>query len=377
MKQFMADTQSNKFELIQNYRSGRNLVSFTNRYVETIRERLKNTEIESVTNQSGNATIIQYSSENLIVPLAEDVYNVPLSGTTCILTRTNDESGLVLGALRNKGLNAQLIQSNDGFLLSDLLEVRAYMDMIRIEETTTIPLDHWEAAKRKFQKQYKGYLWTPRVISLIQDFEQTNPKTRYSSDFQTFIVESKLEDFVHPMSDTIYISTFHKAKGREFDNIFILLQNGVDTTEEFKRTLYVAMTRSKQNLVIHIHGSGLKLFASESTKWITNDLTYPSPSELTIQLSHEDVQLNFFITRQSHFMKLKTGDLLRVDSDGCADQEGNFLVRFSKKFTETISKQKKKGYFLDKAYANFLVFWRNTTDQEVLIILPVVHFKGN
>jgi len=66
-----------------------------------------------------------------------------------------------------------------------------------------------------------------------------------------FIRESKLEDFLGDDGETIFVSTIHKAKGKEFENVFIMLENCDLSSDEKKRPLYVAMTRAKQNLFIH------------------------------------------------------------------------------------------------------------------------------
>ena len=48
---------------------------------------------------------------------------------------------------------------------------------------------------------------------MIKAFEVTNPKTKYKSDLEIFIRESRLEDFCGNSNEIIYVSTIHKAKG--------------------------------------------------------------------------------------------------------------------------------------------------------------------
>jgi ATP-dependent DNA helicase RecQ len=81
-----------------------------------------------------------------------------------------------------------------------------------------------------------------------QKFEESNPKKKYKSDLEVFIRESKLEDFYNENGETIFVSTIHKAKGKEFDNVFIMLENFNPATDEAKRQLYVAMTRAKRKI---------------------------------------------------------------------------------------------------------------------------------
>jgi superfamily I DNA/RNA helicase len=73
------------------------------------------------------------------------------------------------------------------------------------------------------------------VNNIIKQFEATNPIKKYKSDWKTFLIESKIEDFVNIEAGTIYVSTIHKAKGKEFENVFIMLRNFKPYTDENKR----------------------------------------------------------------------------------------------------------------------------------------------
>jgi len=89
LSSFITEKQATKYELITNYRSKSNLVSFTNQFLKTIDKRLK--EIPIVANQPGNGKIriIHYNNGNLITPLIDDILSTGLSGTTCILNNKN------------------------------------------------------------------------------------------------------------------------------------------------------------------------------------------------------------------------------------------------------------------------------------------------
>ncbi len=52
------------------------------------------------------------------------------AGTTCVLTKKNDEALQITGLLVKNGLQAKLIQSNDGFNLYNLLEVRFFLSSL-------------------------------------------------------------------------------------------------------------------------------------------------------------------------------------------------------------------------------------------------------
>lgn len=52
----------------------------------------------------------------------------------------------------------------------------------------------------------------------FEDFELTH-KTYYYSDLLEYIFESDIEDFIAADDKSVFISTIHKAKGREFDTV--------------------------------------------------------------------------------------------------------------------------------------------------------------
>lgn len=378
MSKLMNELQFDQKELVQNYRSGKNVVSFTNRYATSIPDRLKKFDSISAVPGSGLVMIHQYKSDNLITPLIEDVCSVSLNGTTSILTPTNEEASIVVGLLKQKRVPARLIQSNEGFALSNLYEVRAFMEMVLDDGVTTISKDTWNDAKKSFNQKFQNWLWTSHVNRLVKTFEELNPKTMYASDFMAYIEESKLSDFVYESSDTVLVSTFHKSKGREFDNVFILLQNGIDEIEKFKRALYVAMTRAKKNLVIHIKGNALNRFADDQVQIIQNNQIFDEPSKIARMVTHKDVTLSFFTGKQEIINQLKTGDPLLVNSDGCTTIDNRFVLRFSSAFDKELKELEKKGYKPVSAKINYLVYWSEDPGKEVLIVLPemVLHKQG-
>ena len=111
--------------------------------------------------------------------------------------------------------------------------------------------------------------------NIIREFESTNTRIKYKSDLEVFIQESKLEDFLGSDNETIFVSTMHKAKGREFDNLFIMLDR-FDVSQDEKRLRIVAMTRAKQNLTIHTNGNYLDNIQAEGLVSIVDEKELPS-----------------------------------------------------------------------------------------------------
>ncbi len=377
LEQFIRIDTAIKHELVVNYRSKNNLVEFANRFVKRIPHRLKENPIISIQADNGKVKLVRYHGGNLVQPLVNDLLTVGLSGTTCVLTKTNEEALQVTGQLLKNKMQAKLIQTNDGFILNCLLEVRFFLDEVKVENDVHVISDEiWENAKSELFLKFKNSTKLGVCKNIIKDFEATNPKKKYKSDLDTFIRESKLEDFFNENGETIFVSTIHKAKGREFDNVFLLLENFNPETDDVKRQLYVAITRAKQNLTIHVNSDFLNDVYDGDIEKVDDREIYDAPNELIMQLSHENVYLGYFEYVQNRISHLVSGDLLVVKEDGCANINGDLVLKFSRKFLEVIAAKKSKGYLLKRACINYIVYWLpEGKKQEVKIVLPEICFE--
>ncbi len=382
-------------ELLTNFRSSKNLVLFTNEFVKNIQNRLKENPIQANSKENGIINITSYSDENLIVPLFNEIIKTELQGTTGILTKTNEEALQITGLLLKNKMKARLIQSNDSFNLFNLNEVRYFLDKLYFDETSSSRIigdETWQEAKQQLFSDYSTSKDLDICKKLIHDFESINPKKKYKSDLESYIKESKLEDFITGNGETILVSTMHKAKGREFDNVFMMLVNQNLVRDEDKRLLYVAMTRAKANLHIHFNtklNNGLvnNSFVKNGLEKVlttiqTDNLTikhdqncWDCPSELVMHLSFKDVWLDYFTGKQYAINRLKSGDILYIKDTECQDKNGKSILKFSKSFNDEIEKLKTQGYTLTKCEVNHIIYWQKEgSDNEIKIVLPEVWF---
>jgi ATP-dependent DNA helicase RecQ len=374
---FMLVNNAVKHELVENYRSKSNLVEFTNLFVNQIQNRQKELPIIPIHSESGRIKIVRYQSDNIISPTVEDILSTDLSGTTCVLTKGNEEALQITGLLLKRGYQAKLIQTNDGFNLYNLLEVRFFLSRLCLDDEVFIIDDEvWDNAKRELNKKFRISTKLEVCNSIISDYEATNPKRRYRSDLELFIRESKLEDFFNQNGESIFVSTIHKAKGREFDNVFLMLENFTPKTDEAIRQLYVAMTRAKENLFIHLNSNFLDHFKVDYLETVDYRDVYFQPNELIMHLTFRDIWLDYFINKQNLVSKLVSGDILLVNGNECLNSNGESVLKFSQSFTRKLETMKEKNYSLKSAKVNFVVYWlKEGAEHEVLIILPELYFE--
>ncbi|HYG40634.1 MAG TPA: RecQ family ATP-dependent DNA helicase [Cytophagales bacterium] len=374
--QFINEKKALKHELVENFRSKSNLVDFSNQFVKQIRNRLKENPIQGKKKEKGKIRIVKYKSPHLITPLVNDILRSELTGSTCVLTNTNDDAFQLAGLLVKRGLKSKLIQSNDAFNLYNLAEVRFFLSRLNIRDDTYFISDEcWERAKRELVTQYSKSSKLEICKNIVKEFEAVNNVKKYKTDLEVFIREFKLEDFINQTGETIVVSTIHKAKGREFDNVFLMLPNFNCDWDEGKRLLYVGMTRAKENLIIHLNGSYLDFIEVDGIERIEDHGAYSEPDSFVMQLSFKDVFLDYFFNKQNHLSSLKGGDELKVNGIECFNSQGQPVLRFSKQFLNVVEGKKQQGFVLKSAKVNFIVYWKGEgMDQEVKVVLPEVEF---
>ena len=94
--------------------------------------------------------------------------------SVAVLTATNDEALQVTGLLIKNGVRARLIQSNDGFRLINLAEIRFVFETIDAELNSPVISDSlWEKAKFALQNRYADSACLQNCMQLLDDFEST------------------------------------------------------------------------------------------------------------------------------------------------------------------------------------------------------------
>lgn len=377
LAQLMEHEGARKYELLDNYRSRANLVDFTNAYAAVLRGRLKDHNVLAVSKELGQIRVSRYANGNLVTPFVKTMTGGDLSGSACALTRTNDEALQVAGLLSTAGFPVKLIQSNDQFRLNDLLEVRAFVGLVKGDSPAPlVDEEHWESAKRQVRRQFDRSTALDVFDRVIRAFESVNRERRYVSDLTAFIRESRMEDFYGEMGETIFVSTIHKAKGKEFDNVFLLLDGFRLGNEEQKRQLYVAMTRARRNLWIHLTGAFLDHIRVDGLRRELVREKYEPPELLAMQLSHRDVVLHTCVYNQAATVGLQSGDTLEILEDGWVGANSRRIVKFSGKFMELYARKLQQGYAPSHGRVNFMVWWRDQDgDAEYKLVLPEIYLR--
>ena len=338
----VVDYNATLYEMTDNYRSAQEIVNHANRFVRRIPNRMKHTPIKAVTTDKGVVKTIPTDAKFVIQRSA-------INGSTAILTRTNEQALQVAYQLEQHGIRALLVQSGSGFRFINLAEVRYFVKYLG-DDGSVISKDVWETAKERTCQNYATSRLLPAMKHFWEDYEQIN-RTIYRSDLHQFLLESDVEDFVSFDNNCVFVSTIHKAKGREFDTAHLFVSEPDTTDPDDLRTIYVGLTRARRNLYIY-------------NKPVLDQ------TNISISLNLHDVWLDYFKERKDKVLRLRSGDGLKYSNGYLISQQGDYIACLSKARKQQMEELYQKGYHVISVQVSYILAWRPREEpQEVAVCL--------
>ena len=328
MQSLISQEGAKMYEMTDNYRSAKAIVDCANRFVQRIPNRMKHAPIQSATGEEGKVMTIK-SLQNA---------EIKVQGGTAILTRTNEETMQVAYELEQRGLHATVAQSMGGFRFGNLAEVRYFIKQIGKDDEVTISKEKWQEAKKRTLKTYASSTCLEVMRHFFADFEAIN-RVYYLSDLREFIIESEIEDFIASDDKSVFVSTIHKAKGREFDTVYLMSTIPDGRQVEDMRAYYVGLTRAKRNLYL-----------------VTNPPT--EYSSISIALNMHDIWLDYFKGRKDTVLCLRSGDSIQYKDDYLYNQQGISVAALSATGKDKIKAWTDKGYEVTSAKVSYTLAWR-------------------
>ncbi len=344
-------------EMTENYRSSSHVIQFANSFAKNISRRLKTTPITPVRKDDGWVGIYHHASKYMYLPLVDNLIAHKESKSTCILTQTNEEAVIIVALLRKHGIQSKLVQSMEGFRFSNIAEVKYFLKYIdKRVSTPLIPDEIWEEAKRATFELYNNSQCLPYLRRCIELFEQIY-RAKYRTDLWEFVFESYVEDFCDVSNAEVVVSTIHKAKGREFDDVYMLISDTPYKDDKLFRQYYVGITRAKNRLFIHTNSDIFSKLPAD--KYYNDNKQYPMPEEIVLQMSHKDVFLDFFKNIKRDVLALRSGDPLILEEPYfMVPSNHRAVAKLSTGMQNVISSWKEKGYSISSASVRFVVAWK-------------------
>ena len=376
MQSFISDFQAVKYEMTDNYRSCRDIVQFSDRFIRRLDKRMKKQGCTAISQEDGLVFLTKHNSGNLYTPIINQLKHNGIKGTVCVMTNTNDEAVQMAGLLLKEGFRTKLIQSGGSFRLADLAEIRYFMKQIDKRTSTPIISDvAWGEAKEKTLLTYTQSNLQEYLQSFFHAFESTN-KVKYRSDLGDFVFESNIEDFCFADKKTVLVSTIHKTKGREFDTVYMMLARNEDETAENIRKLYVGMTRARKSLYIHTCTAIFDGIRHENVEYVEDNTPYSAPNDISVQLTHRDVYLDFFKDKKEKILSLRSGQPLWFKDNGFYSATGDCVAVLSAKKRNELQELHRQGFSVYAAEVAFIAAWRSENDTvESAVMLPKMHLR--
>lgn len=325
--------------------------------------------------------LVSHLASDFAVAVVEEWICERIPGSSCILTWTNEEALRVFSCLLQKGVKARLVQSNDGFRLSDLAELRYFRQLVMKQEgASVISSKFWEEARRQLCEAYTASACLADCLALIDAFAET-AHVKYKSDFDDFLNEAKIEDFGCAEKGTVTISTIHKSKGKEFDSVYIMLNGVEQLTDEKRRAIYVGITRAKKALRVHFSDSTLfSGIDADGVERVNDNRVLKKHSDVIVQLTHRDVVLDFFLDKKAAVCTLRSGEILDIDGyylSASVNGRRMRVAKFSQTFVNRLSEFADKGYKPSFAKVRYVVAWKKEDAvQEVAVLLPDLYLSA-
>ncbi len=373
MYRLTRESGSRLVEMTENYRSARHPVCFANEFAQAIRKRIKTAPVISMRKEDGWVEVTRHCSPHMYQPIARDLTDHRGNGTSCILTQTNEEAAIMAALLRKQGIGSKLIRSMDGFRFGNLAEMRCFLKHIgKRTQTPVIPQETWDEARRATAAAYEGSRNLAYVMRCVELFEQTSP-TKYVGDFKEFVFESSVEDFCDVSGAEVVVSTIHKAKGHEFDDVYMLIADNPRKDDALMRRYYVGMTRARNRLFVHTDGDCFGGLTAD--RRLTDPRQYAEPEEIVLQLSHKDVFLEYAKGLKRELLALKGGDSLEYrDCTLYGAPGGKPMAKLSASMQAAMQEWRAKGYRVKSATVGFVVAWKPKDapkeGQETAVLLP-------
>lgn len=357
MRQLLADDKSTFVEMTENYRSTQHVVAFANAFVKGIHNRMKQTPILSMSKDEGTVVVTHHASHIMFQRVVSDLLRQRNSGTISVLTHTNEEAVILVALLRKHGLRSKLIQSMDGFRFWNMAEVRLFLKYIERDTHTPIVTDEvWNEAKQKTFQAYATSSSLPYLKRCIELFEKIN-KAKYLTDFKELVFESTTEDFCDTSDADVVVSTIHKSKGCEFDDVYMLVSQPQHVTDSEMRSYYVGMTRARKRLFIYTNSTLFDRLPADIHQ--VDQTPYVFPDEVMLQLSHKDVNLGFFKSRKKEILSLRSGEKLCFANNLLyVPNNQQPVAQLSQKMQAELAQWASKGYLVSSATIRFIVAWK-------------------
>lgn len=394
IKQFEQKFQAEKIIFTHNYRSTQALVDFTSHFIDhQANHRIKSwynfLSARSDENLFNSTSTIQTrnSEGNYLYGILEALKSLNSQQSIAVLYHDNETGLLINSLLKQHNYNTKLL-FEQGYSLSMTLEVKNFLERCKADKKSSKEshYNNLEYIKTQYGKNKNSDFieWS------LQELYEINSYVSYNTLYEYLSQASSTDLHTTKNEKSITLSTFHKAKGSEFDTVIVCFdpdksdrnrQWNNERFNEMKRLVYVALTRAKNNLIIlgnQINNKHFELLYSLSPLKINKTYAHQELSQIQLITSLKDINLGFnkrtpiklsttfpftskifYNDKTNEFMDLEKWRLLQKGSKFLLSDDGNnYFKRYLKKGyrIKDVNIDQRLKYYLSEDQVESLVY---------------------
>lgn len=410
-----------------NYRSGGKILDFINAFRKVfLPDSLKSQNLipSDKNKHSGFVSLTLYMHNLSLQEIAKQIRQIQANTngsapsdesapSIALLLRSNDEVLRAQYALAKAGIKAGYILDKEGFEVGDLVELWEFLECLKngldIHQAhkkiceiykDSQNLELFKRALKLFAREYRADL------DYAKSVDTNLGASVVASDFEKFLAELKFEE-IEEAKGKVIISTMHKAKGKEFDIVFVGVRKDFRFSEiAERRLLYVVFSRAKQKLFIHTQREDLASLDGHFSERKTCDTKEATPQKICYEMGLKDIFLSYEVAQTNlKDLRIMAGEMCEVrDREDiellykCKGAQGKGVEnkcvegksgqgkcvqkcagRLSKKLAQTLRDKIAQGYTLEKqAKVKYVIKWRDKQKDKMTtqVLCEVVLHKG-
>jgi len=367
-----------RYELLTNFRSVTDIVQYSNRLRKNIKGRLKQGDLVAKSNETGRIGIYNFSCNNLVIPLVKTVRESGVFSDTAVLTVKNENVSMIHACLKQEGIPSSQGSSEIDFRIKDMEEIAFFTGHLRdIAYEGEIPPDLWLSLRAEVINNYGKAKHIDQALTIIDRFRETYNHLFYR-EWMNYILEMHINDFTTAGSG-ITVSTIHRAKGREYDTVYLMIPDYDYTADDSLRLIYVAITRAKRNLFVFSNSNFFTSIADENTIIIKDEFEYVEPGNVSVDLNYNKVNLGFF--KNDRVIKtlgsIHSGTSLEYkENDQTFYSHDRHACMMSKAGRSELDAWLNRGFRVKEAEAEYVVNWYCREDEKIYpVVLPRVSLE--
>ena len=350
-----------QYELLTNFRSTQNIVKYSNKFIDNVSIRYKQHPLVSHSKYQGEVIIVNCDSQYLQQPAVEEVKkHLEVKKSLAVLAFSNDEVADIYALLYDENIAVNYLLNSNGFRLSSLVEIRSLDTLLKDKELNENLLwESYEKVKQRYSGSKNLTILYKIVKGFIDDHEIYTP-----SLWHIYLDEISSEQLVFTY-DKVLISTIHKAKGKEFDTVVLVIYE-MEVNDAFIRLFYVGMTRAKKKLIIVTNNRYFKDNTTALVKNIVNTKQYMQPNKKTFVMKLSDLYLSFQSQHNAKNIDLIAGSKVYIRESVKGNlryyivQNNIVIAQLSEGMKSIILAHKKQGYFIADIVIENIVEWLDT-----------------